>query len=74
MGPNARVYYNLTLYRLQSRLQQIYHGQPYARVDLNFNPQSGTLALASPYTHIKGGSFSPEGKIYEQTHAFLCLF
>ncbi len=31
----AGVDYNLTLFRLQSRLQQIYHGQPYARVDLN---------------------------------------
>ncbi len=30
---------------LQSRLQHIYHGQPYARVD--FIPQSGILNLAS---------------------------
>jgi hypothetical protein len=37
--------YNLTLCPLQSRLQHIYHGQPYARVD--FIPQSGTLDLAS---------------------------
>ncbi len=36
---------NLTLCSLQSRLQHIYHGQPYARVD--FIPQSGTLDLAS---------------------------
>jgi hypothetical protein len=35
MGPYARVEYNLTLCPLQSRLQHIYHGQPYARVDLN---------------------------------------
>jgi hypothetical protein len=32
--------YNLTLSRLQSRLQHIYHWQPYARVD--FVLQSGT--------------------------------
>jgi hypothetical protein len=50
---NAGVDYNLTLCSLQSRLQHIYHGQPYARVDLNpmprvdFIPQSGTLDLAS---------------------------
>jgi hypothetical protein len=37
--------YNLTLCRLHSRLQHImYHGQPYARVDLIL--QSGTLDLA----------------------------
>ncbi len=46
--------YNLTLCRLQSRLQHIYHGQdyamqsrpqPFARVDLI--PQAGTKNLAS---------------------------
>jgi hypothetical protein len=41
----------LTLCPLQSRLQYIYHEQPYARVDLNpipeFIPQSGPLDLAS---------------------------
>jgi hypothetical protein len=45
MGPYAGVDYNLTLCRLQSRLQHIYHGQLYARVDLNrvdFIPQSAT--------------------------------
>ncbi len=31
MGPYARVDYNLTL----CRLQHMYHGQPYARVELN---------------------------------------
>ncbi len=31
MGPFTVVDYNLTL----SRLQHIYHGQPYAKVDLN---------------------------------------
>jgi hypothetical protein len=36
MGSYAGVDYNLTLCPLQSRLlQHIYHGQPYARVDLN---------------------------------------
>jgi hypothetical protein len=42
MGPYAGVDDNLTLCRLQSRLQLKYHGhgQPYARVD--FIPQSGT--------------------------------
>jgi hypothetical protein len=32
-GPNAGVDNNLTLCRLQSRLQDIYYGQPYVRVD-----------------------------------------
>ncbi len=46
MGPYAGVdYYNLTFCPLQSRLQHIYHGQPYARVD--FIPQLGILDLAS---------------------------
>ena len=40
MGPFARVDYNITLCRLQSRLQYMYHGQPYARVDLNPVPES----------------------------------
>jgi hypothetical protein len=53
MGPYAGVDYNLTLCPLQSRLQHIYHGQSYARVDLNplpestLAPQSGTFDLAS---------------------------
>jgi hypothetical protein len=33
MGPYAVVDCNLTISRLQSRLQHIYHGQPYNRVD-----------------------------------------
>jgi hypothetical protein len=33
MGPYAGVDYNITLCRFQSRLQHIYRGQPYARVD-----------------------------------------
>jgi hypothetical protein len=41
MGPYAGVDYdNLTLCALQSRLQHIYHGQPYTRVDLNPTPES----------------------------------
>ncbi len=38
MGLYAVVENNLTLSQLKSRLQHIYHGQPYARVD--FIPQS----------------------------------
>ncbi len=38
--PYAGADYNLSLCPLQSRLQHIHHGQPYARVD--FIPQSGT--------------------------------
>ncbi len=34
MRPYAGVEYSLTLCPLQSRLQHIYHGQPYAKVDL----------------------------------------
>ncbi len=40
MGACARVDYNLTICSLQSRLQHIYHGRPYARVDLNPMPVS----------------------------------
>ena len=40
MGPYAGVDYNLTLCPLQSRLQNIYPGQPYAIVDLNPMPES----------------------------------
>ncbi len=36
----AGAYYNLSLFRLQSQLQHLYHGQPYARVDLNPTPES----------------------------------
>jgi hypothetical protein len=35
IGPYAGVDYNLTLCRFQSILKHMYHGQPYARVDLN---------------------------------------
>jgi hypothetical protein len=40
MRPYAGVDYNLTLCPVQSRLQHIYHGQPYARVDPNSKPES----------------------------------
>jgi hypothetical protein len=39
-GPYAIVDYNPTIWSLQCRLQHIYHGQPYARVDLNPMPES----------------------------------
>jgi hypothetical protein len=48
MGPYVGVDNNLTVCRCQSRLQQIYHGQTYDKVDLSlyyrvdFIPQSGT--------------------------------
>jgi hypothetical protein len=68
MGPYAGGDYNLTLCPLQSRLQHIYHGQSYARVDLNPLPelslalQSGTLDLASVHELLRlfkraGGHF-----------------
>jgi hypothetical protein len=57
MGTYAGVDYILSLCPLQSRLQHIYQGQPFARVDLNgryarvdFIPQPGTLDLASDQT------------------------
>jgi hypothetical protein len=52
MGPYAGVDLNLTLCPLQSRLQHIYHGQPYARVDLKprlestLSPSQGLWILA----------------------------
>jgi hypothetical protein len=56
MGPYAGVDYNLTFCPLQSPLQNIYHGQPYARVDLNPMPEStltpppsGTFELTSEF-------------------------
>jgi hypothetical protein len=49
MGPYARADYNVTLCPLLSRLQHIYHGQPYARVDLNPVPESNlTLCQIGP--------------------------
>ncbi len=56
MGPCAGVDQKLTLCPLQSLLQHVYHGQPYARGDLNsyarvdFILQSGILDLASGIT------------------------
>jgi hypothetical protein len=55
MEAYAGVDYKLTLCPLQSRLQHIYHGQPYARFDLNpmpestLYPKSGTSDLASVF-------------------------
>ncbi len=40
MEPSTGVDYYLGLGRPQSRLQHIYHGQPYARVDLIPMPES----------------------------------
>jgi hypothetical protein len=48
MEPYAGADYNLPLRLLLSRLQHIYHGKPYARVD--FIPQSGTWDLASVHS------------------------
>jgi hypothetical protein len=44
MEPYAGVDYNLTLCPLQSRLQHIYHGQPYVRVDLDLASYSNETA------------------------------
>jgi hypothetical protein len=49
MGLYAGADYNHTLCPLQSRLQYIYYGQPYARADrprVDFIPLSETLDLA----------------------------
>ncbi len=49
----------LTITSLQSRLQHIYHGQPYAMVDLNPMPEfdfilpSGSLDLASEMRNVQ---------------------
>ncbi len=40
MEPYVEADYNFPLCPLQSRLLHIYHGQPYARVDLNPMPKS----------------------------------
>jgi len=44
MGPYAGVDYKLTLCPLRSRLQHIYQGQPYIRVDLTLYMSESTLA------------------------------
>ncbi len=43
MGPFAGVDYSLALCQLHSRLQHIYRGQTYARVELNPIPKSSRL-------------------------------
>jgi hypothetical protein len=60
MGPYAGLDYNkLTIFPLHCRLQHIYHGQPYARVDLNPTPEStlspsqGLLIWPQSFGHIK---------------------
>jgi len=40
VGPYAGFYNSLTLCPFQCQLQHIYHGQPYARVNLNPVPES----------------------------------
>jgi hypothetical protein len=61
MGPYAGVDNNLTLCRLQSRfLHMYYHGQPYARVDLNPMPES-TLSLSQGLRTEKLPPRSPQG-------------
>ncbi len=56
-GTLCGVDYNLTLCRLQSRLQHIYHGQPYARVNINpmqestSSPNQG-LRILPQSTHV----------------------
>jgi hypothetical protein len=56
MGPYAEADYNLTLCPLQNRLQHIYHGQPYARVDFNpmpecIGPYAGADYITSSCVH-----------------------
>jgi hypothetical protein len=58
LSPYAGVDYNLTLCQLQSRLQHIYHGQPFARVDLNPIPESTfTLYLSQLYPPVRDFEF-----------------
>jgi hypothetical protein len=62
MEPYAGVYYNLTLCRLQSRLQYTYHGQPYARVDLNPMPESSLkLCQSRLYPPVRDFGFGLRG-------------
>jgi hypothetical protein len=61
MGPYAGASYNLPLCRLLSRLQHIYHGQPYARVD--FNPMlESTLSPSQGLRIWPKGSYFPVNK------------
>ncbi len=55
--PELTIYMYLTLCKLQSRLQHIYHRQTYARVDLNPMPESTLspsqgLWIRSQLTHL----------------------
>jgi hypothetical protein len=63
----------LTLSPLQSRLQHVYHGQPYARVDVI--PQSGTLdlAFADPEYFIERRRYSPPGCFHHFTNCPIIL-
>ncbi len=56
VGPYAGVGYNFPLCPLQSRLQHIYHGQPYARVDLNPMPEQSRL-----FPPVRGFGFALRG-------------
>ncbi len=70
MGPDAIVDNNFTLSRLQSRLQHIYHGQPYARVDLN-PMQESTLSSSQGlriWPLIQEGINDPQKKNSEEFH------
>ncbi len=53
MRSYAGAYYNLALFRLQSQLQHMYHGQLYARVEpfvrVDFSPQSGTKNFSTGF-------------------------
>jgi hypothetical protein len=73
MGPYARDDYNLTLRvcPLRSRLQHIYHGQPYTRVDLNPMPESTLFPSKGLWIwpQNKGASsLDPQGVLRQMMH------
>jgi hypothetical protein len=72
MGPCAGVDYNLTLCLLQSRLQHIYHGQPYARVDLN--PMSESTLSPNKGLWIWPLSTEPEFASYIIIYVNICYW
>jgi hypothetical protein len=75
----ARIDKNLTLCPVQSRLRQIYHGQLYARVDLNpmpesaLSPVSGTLDLASGFRSSLSRSVMRKDDVFTRTVIILIV-
>ncbi len=63
----AGVDYNLTLCPLQSRLQHIYHVQPYARVDLKPYTKVDFISPVEDFMNLASGQPELAAQIYQST-------